>query len=190
MNLTYTPNITNHAIELSKKTEKHNEGIATKVLEHFTDLDLLEYVKKNFGFFINHGIIDREWFARFEPEMLSFLNIFTKGSNNLVLNQTDMTVLVLDCHLSVDVMDESYAGISVYGKGYLDARLMGRSASFIKLNGNSAAEVSVSGYAVANITSGGKSNLKVENHDNSLVMVVNRSKGWLEHTGTDKLIIN
>lgn len=181
-----------HAVnftELYDKVAPIDDLLAEKIAEIANNYDLLRFVKDQLDFFYRNDLIDAAWFEQFEPSLLSDLHIYTSGNNNLLLNHNNFKAIVIDCHLSLDVIDCS-AMIIAYGNAYIEARLMGKSATCIKLKGKSTAEVSASGYAVANIGTYGNSNLNIENHDNSLVMIVHRSTGALVSKGTSQLIIN
>lgn len=165
-----------------------NPQIAKKLQEISNDYDLLVFVKENIDFFYSNGLIPEEWFSLFLPDTLQHLHIYTSGNNNVLVSRKSFTGLVVNCHLSLDVL-EGAAEIKTFGKAYLDARLMGASASAIHLRGNSTAEVAVSGNAVASIATRGNSNLNITNQDESLVRVNSKSLGDLTSAGTENLII-
>ena len=81
------------------------------------------------------------------------------------------------------------AGIKVFGPGYLEANLQGKSATAIKAYGKSTVEVSAKDHAVANVSLYQKSNGNVNNHDESLVLVLNNSNGEHLFQGNEQLIL-
>ncbi|HET8885588.1 MAG TPA: hypothetical protein VFM70_04455 [Salinimicrobium sp.] len=177
--------------ELMERGSQHleNQPIFSKLQDAGNLYHLLTCIKEDSDFLFTNEIIDADWFSAFPEDLLLSLHIYTKGYNNLLMNTRCFTAIVVDCHLSCDVLDNSFAGIQVYGKGYLETKLMGKSASVIKIKGRSGAEVRATDHAVVNISTWDKSNLLIEAEKNSLVLVMNRSRGGLRATGNDQLII-
>ena len=151
--------------------------------------DLLAHIKEYSEFFITNHIIEHSFLSQFPPDTLASLNIFLHGANNLLLDKRNFTALVWNAGLDTDVFDDSVAGIKVFGTGYLEANLTGRTATAIKVYGKGTVEVTAKDNAVANVSLYQKSNSKIKNFGDSIVMVLNNSKGHHEFIGNDQLIL-
>ncbi|WP_300434041.1 hypothetical protein [Christiangramia sp.] len=178
--------------QLVKKTFYH-QACTLEIFKKLKDIsnyyDLLAFVKEHSSFFIINEIIDHDWLSQFPKDTLASLNIFLNGANNLLLDKRNFTALVYNCHLTTDVLDDSVAGIKVFGTGYLEANLKGKSATAIKAYGRSSIEVVATDYAVANVSLYQKSNGHVTNEGESIVMVLNNSSGEHVFQGNEQLIL-
>ncbi len=150
-----------------------------KLAELVSEYDLLVYIKKFSEFFITNEIINAEWFQRFEKGILKYLNIYTEGSNNLALEYKALNAVVIDCHLTADLIDDC-CSIKVFGKGYLEAHLAQRSTTSIKLYGKSKAEVFAKDLALARITVREKADLRIQKANTSQIKVENLTRKAVE----------
>lgn len=144
-----------------------------------TDYDVLVYVKKFAEYFITNQIIDAEWFSRFDKGILKYLNIYNEGSNNLALEYKALNAVVIDCHLTADLIDDC-CSIKVFGKGYLEAHLAQRSTTSIKLYGKSKAEVFAKDLALARITVRDLADLRIQKANTSQIKVENLTRKAVE----------
>lgn len=168
-----------------------NKRVAQRLDRITNDYDLLSYVKHNISFFLDSGLVDAEWFSRFDPDTLKELNIYTSGWSGIEVKEKDLNALVIDCKVDIKTYNDALVNVRFFGKSYGMIFLNCKSSANIKVAGTTTIEVYASDHSLATIGLNCKSSIVLEAHKSSFVALRNRSRGYVQiDKGEPNIVIN